>query len=88
MSSIRSAGFVGVPGDGERVCPHCDGSGVDPAIGYQLMGGCDRCSATGVVPIAEQCRLCGADIQSAELCDKCADGNDPFSTSKFSEGRP
>lgn len=34
----------------------------------------------------ETCRCCGAAITSAELCPKCATGNDPFLTSKYSDG--
>lgn len=26
------------------------------------------------------CRVCGTAIDSAELCDDCADGNNPFQT--------
>jgi hypothetical protein len=31
----------------------------------------------------EKCRVCDAEIETAELCATCADGNDPFpATSK------
>lgn len=50
MSGLVYGGKVGVPRKGERKCPDCNGTGVNQAIGYQLMGGCERCSATGVVP--------------------------------------
>jgi hypothetical protein len=33
------------------------------------------------------CRVCGAAIPSAELCDGCAQGNDPFQQSKYGESR-
>lgn len=29
------------------------------------------------------CRVCGTPITTCELCNKCADGNDPFLTSKY-----
>lgn len=47
---LTQGGRVGVPGPGERVCPECDGTGHDRERGHQLMGGCDNCDATGVVP--------------------------------------
>lgn len=49
MSKVVYGGRVGVPRDGERVCPSCNGTGHDPVVGYQLIGGCDRCDGTGVV---------------------------------------
>jgi len=33
-----------------------------------------------------RCMVCNIPITSAELCDKCAEGNDPFITTKYSEG--
>ena len=35
---------------------------------------------SGLSADAEECRMCGASIRSSELCDECADGNDPFVT--------
>lgn len=32
------------------------------------------------------CKICGRPIDTAELCEACAKGNDPFFTSKYSEG--
>lgn len=48
-AAIVYGGKVGVPGKDQRICPDCNGSGVDPKFGYQPMSGCDRCSATGVI---------------------------------------
>ena len=34
----------------------------------------------------DTCRVCGAPIESCELCETCASGNDPFpATSKWNE---
>lgn len=52
--TVRIAGRVGVPRKGETICPDCNGSGSDPAVGYNPMGGCERCSATGVVALAQK----------------------------------
>lgn len=51
MGKPVTGGRVGVPRKGERKCPDCGGTGVDPEFGYRLMGGCERCSSTGVVPL-------------------------------------
>jgi hypothetical protein len=32
-----------------------------------------------------KCRSCGIKIDFAELCGKCAEGNDPFFSSKYNE---
>lgn len=50
-SILKFAGRVGVPRKGEMKCPNCSGTGIDPAFGYQLMGGCETCWSTGVVPL-------------------------------------
>ena len=34
----------------------------------------------------EGCRVCGAPTYIGELCEPCGDGNDPFFTSKYSDG--
>lgn len=30
-----------------------------------------------------ECRICEAPITSCELCEECAEGNDPFVSSKY-----
>lgn len=34
-----------------------------------------------------RCMVCNKPIESAELCAGCAEGNDPFITSKYNESR-
>lgn len=34
-----------------------------------------------------RCRVCETPIDTAELCAKCAEGNDPFDQSKYGESR-
>lgn len=43
----RYAGRVGVPREGERQCPLCEGAGRLKHHGP--MGGCETCEGTGVV---------------------------------------
>lgn len=33
------------------------------------------------------CRVCNVEIGTAELCEKCSVGNDPFKSSKYREPR-
>lgn len=48
---IRDTGYeVGVPGEGERVCGHCEGTGHDADGLRSRYGGCDVCEGTGVLP--------------------------------------
>ena len=42
---------------------------------------------TRILAQKETCRVCGTEIHSAELCAQCADGNDPFVQSKYSDRR-
>lgn len=65
-----AACYVGVPIEGEKVCPICDGTGSDPLVGYQPMGGCDSCHATGVVSGAWEERCADPEWQ-----DHCGDPN-------------
>lgn len=48
---LVNAGFVGVPGPGERICSRCRGAGRTATDGHSPMGGCDRCEGTGVTKI-------------------------------------
>jgi len=49
---LRYAGQVGVPGKGERICGHCNGSGRDDSEPVYRNSGCDICEGTGVLPEA------------------------------------
>jgi len=51
----------------------------------------DMCHYEGPNPMPaprpHYCRVCEKPILSAELCEECAEGNDPFVQSKYSVGR-
>ncbi len=50
-SKLVAAGHVGIPGEGEKVCPRCKGNGQlnRPNFAYPGLEGCERCEGTGVV---------------------------------------
>ena len=54
-------------------CPKCHGTGYEDWTYW------------GLWPCLH-CKCCGTPIDTCELCEKCAEGNDPFFTSKYSYG--